>query len=885
MSTKLSNSLPITRLKKFNKAMEMASSHNDVEKAVENAVTSLLYDFAAKRYGADNASLSYPYSTDGLISFVDGDNTYSVLVETKKNVDMAGSNYGLLRIVAQVIYYLKRFALEGEHIPDAVVIADKNEITSFPADLVYKYLEGDYDWSIAPSAAGRQSVQLITDMAKDNLAKKIYVHNLEDGESFNTAEFLEDVDSKTRLDKPIKITATKDNLLKVFTNFSTDVFTSTPGLFNKSILGDRGRVEVFLRSLKDDDDIYIHPKKNLLIVDDVEVPNVDVRAYESFWQQHKQGRDGYSHKELALLDTVTDTLIDESQRRMKGDFYTPPIWVDKAHDLIEEKLGANWKEEYVTWDMAAGLRNLTRRYRFGDDKLYTSTLFQEDINYCKSYNPEGCHFQYDFLNDDIDLHSMDLKEIKSFDDDKLAEKFKLPVQLIKDMLDKKPVVFLANPPYGQATDHDGAKKKDISDTEIKSIMKKEKLEHASSELYTQFIYHVQLLAQLFDYTEDDDFNFFFFFNKGFLTSPSYGKFVTGLTSQFHYESGFMLNAGEFNTAADSWGIIFSHWMTKGEKNQRKFTFDVMQSTEEDTIEKITTWTGKKPGKEETISDWLVEIPLGKELSDKQILTKNSVDAPTAKSIRCKLRKGWIGYMHNSGNNVQFSEKYIGMYSMGFANANGRDITEENFTRAAVTFSIRRSVQEDIQKQKLLWVRDKDIFTTPSENLLTDEFVTDCVVYSLFDSQSNQTSLRDYHYNGKTHTVLNPFFPFSVNQIERLAEKHHNDTIQSDIIGRKDSFVYNWLQCNKDHISLEAQALLDEVKEIYQESFYLRNDYAKLQPRYQVNTWDAGWKQIRTMVFGRDRINDDLLHRKPAFDKKLNALADKIAKAAYSDGVI
>ena len=876
------NMLSAARLNKFTKAMEVATTHNDVEKAVENAVTSLLFDYATKIYGS-STTLTYPYNTDGLVSFADGDTSYSILVETKKNVDMAGSEHGLLRIVAQVVYYLKRFSLEGEHIPDAVVIADKNEITSFSADLLYGYLDRDYDWSIAPSAAGRLVEDLIKDMKKDGLKSKIYVHNLENGESFDAAEFLDDVDSKVRLGKPMMITATVDNISKVFTNFSTDVFVSSSGLFNESITGDRRRVEIFIKSLQDDDDVYIHPKKKLLMFDGKEIPGVDVRAYESFWQQHKKGKENYTQKELALIDSVADTLIEESQRRMKGDFYTPPIWVDRAHRMIEEKLGDNWKEEYVTWDMAAGLRNLTRRYRFGDGKLYTSTLFQEDLGLSKAYNEEGCHFQYDFLNDDISLHEMNKEDIMALSDQELAEKFKLPVQMIRDLLDKKPMVFLANPPYG--SNGNGTKSEDrktgIADSAIKGLM--DGMGHAKQELYTQFIYRVQLLAQLFDYTEDDDFHFFF--NKGFLTSPSFNKFVTNLTSQFHFESGFMINAGEFNTAADSWGIIFSHWMTKGEKNQREFIFDVLRTVEESTIEKITTWTGKKVNKGDTISDWLAEIPVKKELSDKQVLTKNGLDAPTAKSVYCKLRKGWIGYMHNHGNNIQYSKKYIGMYSMGFAGAHGCDITEENFTRAAVTFSIRRSVQEDTEKQKLLWVRDKDIFTSPSEDLIADEFVADCVIYSLFDSQSNQTSLRNYEYDGKVHTVANPFFPFSLQWVEHLAEQHNNADIENDAVGRTDSFVYNWLQDNKEHISPEAQALLNEVEALYEDSFHLRDKYVAKNSRYQVNTWDAGWKQIRTMIFGKERVGDEFLDRKPEFDKKLDILADKIAKAAYANGVI
>ena len=55
--------------------------------------------------------------------------------------------------------------------------------------------------------------------------------------------------------------------------------------------------------------------------------------------------------------------------------------------------------------------------------------------------------------------------------------------------------------------------------------------------------------------------------------------------------------------------------------------------------------------------------------------------------------------------------------------------------------------------------------------------------------------------------------------------------------------------------------------------------------YKGHRWDAGWLQVRRMIFGRDRTTDDFLNRKESFDKTLNALGDKIAQAAYEDGVI
>lgn len=882
MSIKQSKKLSSARIKRFNKAISLASTHDDVEKAVENAVTSLLHDYTSHRYGSDNTSLTYPYNTDGLVEFSDGKESYSILVETKKNVDMSGSNYGLIRILAQVIYYLKRFELEGEHLPDAVVVADQDEIISISADLLYPYLEGKYDWSIAPSSAGAKSTKLVEDLKKDNIAKKVYIHDLSNPDNFNASDFLEDLDSKARLSETVKITATVDNLVKVFTNFSTDVFTSAPGLFDKVITGDRKRVEVFLRSLQDDDEVYIHPKKKKLIVDDKEIFGVNVQAYEQFWQQHKQGRDNYTRKELALIDSCADLIIDEKQRRMKGDFYTPPLWVDKAHEVIESCIGEDWKDEYVVWDMAAGMRNLTRDYRFGDDNLYTSTLFQEDIDLSKAYNKEGCHFQYDFLNDDMNLHDMSLEEIKSFSDEELEKTFKMPVSLIKAMIEKKPIVFFANPPYGQPGTNLGKEhKKDITNNAISHMM--HGLGHSKMELFTQFMYRMILVRDLFDYGEDDDFHLFLFSNN-YLTSIGFKNFVEKVTTQLHFNQGFLIQGGEFNTAKDSWNIIFSHWSSHGNKNQQKFPFDVLQSTKKGAVEKISTWEAKKIDENNTLSGWFKEIPQGKKSIDKPG-TKNGIDAPTSKTDRSRMSKDALGVLMQAGDALNDARMYVSIFTMGASRGNGRDINKDNFSRACVDFSVKRSVYIDVDNKKELWIRDKDIFTTPSKDLLTPEFIADCVVFSLFDTQSNQTSLRDYEYKGKSYTVVNEFFPYDISAVEELSEEHHNADIQDDVIGHSNRFVYQWLEDHKDDISEEAQALLDEAWSLIEDSFPYREQFFQENPRYQVNTWDAGWLQVRRMIFGRDRTTDDFLDRKESFDKTLDALGDKIAQAAYKDGVI
>ena len=101
-----------------------------------------------------------------------------------------------------------------------------------------------------------------------------------------------------------------------------------------------------------------------------------------------------------MLFRSVDRIVEDTTRRKQGEFFTPIIWVDKAHEYITSVYGDDWKEKYIVWDPAWGTGNLTRDYQFKE--LYVSTLNQSDIDTANQmgYNPEAVKFQYDFLNDE-----------------------------------------------------------------------------------------------------------------------------------------------------------------------------------------------------------------------------------------------------------------------------------------------------------------------------------------------------------------------------------------------------------------------------------------------------------------------------------------------------
>lgn len=852
--------------------LQTAALSGDTEKAVEQTINSLLVHGLHALHKNADINRSYIHNTDGYITVDNIDTPYALLVEAKRDLELSTSKHDRAVVYAQVCWYLRDLIRAGVRRPSVVVVCDNNEVFALPTTVLVGYaVDDDWPWGDYAASTMYQHKSLVNKLELDADIQHPYVHDIAVG--FDADMFIRAVDALGQGSAPERVSVTEGALDHVFTRFKLEVLGT-----DASALKNKQEIVLFVDILKGSEDIYAHPKKANTLVWGSKQVTLDTYRYEQFWSQYKIGQ--YTLAELKEITAIADKLLEETDRRFSGDFWTPPRWVDKAHEYIEKDLGEDWKDKYVVVDPAWGTGNLTRDYKFKE--LYASTLFQEELDIASDYNPEAVKFQYDFLNDDVWMHEEGVTAQDVLDKARSGE-LKMPLGLIEALAANKPIVFFANPPYGSngnGTKTDG-RKGGIAKTAVCELMSD--LGHAKQELYTQFIWRTKELAKVFNYTSD--FHFFFFFNKTFLTSPNFGKFVDELDNEFTFKDGFMMNAGEFSGTSSAWGIVFSHFEIGG-ANQREFDYQVLESNNDMSITKMVDWCGRSVRRGETISNWFADVPLAKDVDEMAPLTSNGLDPVTRKTIRCKMRDGWIGYIHNDGDNVQRSEKYVGMYSMGFAGANGRDVTRDNLTRAAVTFSIRRSVQEDIAAKKLLWVRDKDIFTRPPELLLTDEFIADCVVYSLFDRQSNQTSLRDYEYQGKNYRVINEFFPFSTDSVLDLAQQYHNRTIEADLTGDSQRYVYQWLQDHSSDLSSETQAVLDLAWQLIEASFAKREMFAQLKPRYQVESWDAGWKQINAMIFGRDRIDDELYEEYyDEWKSTVRALGNKIADRAQDAGVI
>ena len=117
-------------------------------------------------------------------------------------------------------------------------------------------------------------------------------------------------------------------------------------------------------------------------------------------------------------------------------------------------------------------------------------------------------------------------------------------------------------------------------------------------------------------------------------------------------------------------------------------------------------------------------------------------------------------MYNKSNNIGKNAQEVALFSGIFSDAHGISILPDNFTRCTALFSARKLITGN-------WINDKDEYLAPNEqHEKFNEFVNDSVIYSLFHSASNQSSLRQVEYKGKLWDIKNVLYDNTTLIIER-----------------------------------------------------------------------------------------------------------------------
>ena len=810
-----------------------------IERTVED-----VYNEGINLYFPTDKGIEYPFACDGFVDTkTDNDKVLKLIIEYKFN-EMMFNTVSRAKVLVQVIYYIKKFEQNGMILPNVCMVGDKDECFVMHTNELLKYLDENVDWSISPSNAATANPDLVLKISQDaNINPFIF----EIDENFNFKLVAEKIkDLAENIQRYVRVT--EHNLSKIFDYFCKNV------LKGKTKLSGHDMVEIFMGVIGDKMNYFQHPSSPNILVCKGRNVNMNGNAFKSFFGYFDRN---YTPQETMCLNGIADRLIVDADRRNSGDFWTPTMFVDYAHDMISKKLGEDWKEKYVVWDNCCGSLNITRDYKFSE--LYCSTLYQSELNIGADYNPEATKFQFDFLNDEIVSKNSLLGVYND----------KLPKGLKDALINNKPIVFFINPPYATANvmSTDEKHKAGVAKTMINEQMLKDKIGASSQNLYAQFLYRIIQIKNEFNLT---NCHIALFSPTLFLTGSSYAKFRNVFLNEFSFDNAIQFKASHFADVADNWGISFSIWHNGETFEKNNFNYTLIDNENGEIVEIGNKVVYNIDGLK-TASEWAKE-PIKKLKTFETINVSSAIKIrPDTSDNRGTNFEGSFGFINNGGNNVDQNTQMVGLYTMAYGNGNGHGINTDNFDRCTALFSARKLIEKN-------WVNSKDEYLAPNtEHPAYNEFVNDSLIYSLFHSSSNQSSLRNVDYKGKKWDIKNEFFWLSNKEIENLSNTNGFTQTYNDARTSKERYVYNKLQTIT--LSDEAQAVLDKASDIVRNTFKYRELFNQEHPEYQIMNWDCGWYQIKALA--KEYAKSDY----EEFVKLYKKLADKMRPMVYTLGFL
>jgi hypothetical protein len=516
------------------------------------------------------------------------------------------------------------------------------------------------------------------------------------------------------------------------------------------------------------------------------------------------------------------------KQRRDGMFFTPLPFAKKALEYIERTLGKNWWKsgEYRLWDMAAGTGNL--EYYLPQDALkycYLSTYYKEDVEHLQRLFSDCEVFQYDYLNDDVENLFIAKRSLAVKNGDAYDLTWKLPRKLRTDLKNPKiKWIILINPPFATASAGvtQGSNKENVAVTKVRQRMNIDDLGEVSRELFSQFIYRIK-------YEFEHKTAYLGLFAKVKYINSNNDEKLRKKVFQFLFENGFIFSSVNFHgtSRSNQFPVSFALWKLSEQKQleHQKLKLDIFdERVEKIGIKRIVTKNKKKH-----LNQWIIRPPATIKFppfSSAITIGCDNVDR------RDRIAEGFLASLMSVANDMQH-QNLTCFLSGPYVSAGALSVTPENFEQAMVVHAARRL-------PKATWLNDRDQFMQPNQEL-PQEFVMDCAVWNLFCNSNQTAALHNVKYERKTYQVHNHFFPLKTDEVKKW-NVMDND-IKATLFSAEDTFVAKLL--SKQKLSSEARNVWNQGKKVYR--FYFANLNNLRTPKFKIETYDAGWWQIRNAL--------------------------------------
>jgi hypothetical protein len=207
----------------------------------------------------------------------------------------------------------------------------------------------------------------------------------------------------------------------------------------------------------------------------------------------------------------------------------------------------------------------------------------------------------------------------------------------------------------------------------------------------------------------------------------------------------------------------------------------------------------------------------------------------------KTTQSSLGWFSCGTNTVERNTIDVGIMTSPYSHkgTSGFNIENSNIFKCLMSFSCRKTINST-------WKNKKDYYFEPNESHEQfNQFKYDSIVYSLFNSASNQSSLRQVTYKDKLWDIKNEFFWMSKEEMMELANNNNYYVLYSDARTENNRYVHNLLFGEEniyEQLSPDAKLVLDKATELVRMSMTTRSHFADDQNH--LNSWDAGYAQLK-----------------------------------------
>lgn len=507
-----------------------------------------------------------------------------------------------------------------------------------------------------------------------------------------------------------------------------------------------------------------------------------------FIEQHKD-----LLRSVGLLESshsIKDLSMSKEARELEGSFYTPLFWGRKAHELLSD---ISDLEEYVVWDASCGTGNLL--IEFPKCKhLYLSTLHEEDVELTKlrfeTERPdlETTVFQLDFLG------SSDSVLTKNFS-------AKLPKSLQQVLANNEKLIILMNPPYST---------KGVS-TKVAERLSSLKLKGYGADLYTQFMWQVRNLVQVYQLTNAE---LVWMVPVSLLVGNRTVTVRRDYATDFEFHSGFMSPLADFQGSSNVGAnyLCTTRWSTTHKGTKDRISLPVYDSKGVELFEQELYLKLQRS----SVTKWVKSLKDKGSISLQEIDTKGKIVSNTLSSKQYSslgvFQFSSLSYLSLAKNLITTCE----LFSM--ESRATKLVTDKSFPMLCYLFALK-------------FIRDIPVKIAVSQTKLPvfdknwERVIPNLVLLYFINRELYALSLRDVGYLNQEN-YINPFFFVDEDKVKAAILENEDEVSRDALLVDYDLWVskggcpefYRYvIKC-----ALESPHLLPIFKEVYEhlEDFYL-----------------------------------------------------------------